>query len=115
MNNQSSSNLSTHHCVPCEGGVEPLKRSEFSVYLEQIPDWQVIEDKAIEREFTFKNFSEAVKFIDQVAVIAESEGHHPDLNLHAYKKITVHLFTYAIGGLSVNDFIMAVKIDELLK
>jgi 4a-hydroxytetrahydrobiopterin dehydratase len=106
-------NLSTHHCVPCEGGVAPLKREEFAVYLEQVKDWNVIDDKALQREFIFKNFKETVAFINKVAEVAESEGHHPDLNLHNYKKLTVHLYTHAIGGLSTNDFIMAVKIDEL--
>ncbi|MDQ3008041.1 MAG: 4a-hydroxytetrahydrobiopterin dehydratase [bacterium] len=113
MTNPLPSELSTHQCVPCEGGVEPLTREEFSIYLEQLPEWKVIEDKVIEREFTLKNFAAAITFINKVAEIAESEGHHPDLQLHSYKKVKVILSTHAINGLSVNDFVMAVKIDAL--
>lgn len=106
--------LGTHHCVPCEGGVAPLTPEEFSVYLPQVRDWQVKEgDKEIEKEFTFKDFKEAVGFINNVAEIAEAEGHHPDLFLHNYKKVTVTLCTHAINGLSVNDFVLAVKIDAI--
>lgn len=105
--------LHSHHCEPCEGGVAPLKREEFSLYLPQIQGWNVVSDLALEKEFVFKDFKEAVVFINKVAELAESEGHHPDLNLHNYKKLTITLSTHAINGLSVNDFVMAVKIDTL--
>lgn len=108
-----STNLATHHCVPCEGGTQPLTRAEFSVYLDQVADWQVIDDVRLEREFILKNFAAAILFINQIAEIAESEGHHPDLLLHSYKKVKVTLTTHAINGLSVNDFVLAVKIDQL--
>lgn len=109
-----TSDLSTHHCVPCEGGTKPLTRAEFTVYLDQVKDWQIVNDeKAIEHEFTLKNFKGAIEFITKIAAIAEAEGHHPDLLLHDYKKVKVMLSTHAIGGLSVNDFVMAVKIDAL--
>lgn len=106
--------LSQHHCVPCEGGVAPLTRAEFSVYLPQVNKWRVVNDHELEREVVFKNFKEAITFINQVAEIAESEGHHPDLFLHDYKKVKLTLSTHAIDGLSVNDFVLAVKINELL-
>lgn len=107
--------LAHHHCVPCEGGIAPLSRAEFSVYLPQVADWQIIDDLSIERDFTLKNFKAAVAFIDQIADVAESEGHHPDLLLHDYKKVKVMLTTHAIKGLSVNDFVMAIKIDEVFR
>lgn len=105
--------LSAHHCVPCEGGVDPLTREEFAVYLPQVSEWQIKEEKLLEREFVCENFKDAVAFINQIAQVAESEGHHPDLYLHDYKKIRVTLSTHAIKGLSVNDFVLAVKIDAL--
>lgn len=108
----SASTLKNHHCVPCEGGTVPLTRAEFSVYLPQVQNWQFLEnDKKIQREFLFKNFAEAITFVNKVADIAESEGHHPDVFIHDYKKVTITLWTHAIGGLSVNDFVMAIKID----
>jgi len=106
--------LKTHHCVPCEGGTKPLKPEEFEVYHQQVANWKVIEEKVLEREFEFKNFNEAIEFINHTAKIAEAESHHPDLLLHNYKKVKVALTTHAIRGLSVNDFVVAVKIDELL-
>jgi 4a-hydroxytetrahydrobiopterin dehydratase len=105
--------LASHHCVPCEGGVAPLTRSKFSVYLPQIPGWEVVDEQALRKEFVLGNFKEVVAYINKIAGLAESEGHHPDLFLHDYKKLTVTLSTHAIGGLSVNDFVLAVKIDAL--
>lgn len=113
-NQHSNPHLSKQHCVPCEGGVDPLTRQEFEVYLPQVSEWVITNDeKRIWREFTCKNFVDAVDFIQKIAQVAESEGHHPDLYLHNYKKLKVELSTHAIGGLSINDFVLAVKIDEL--
>lgn len=105
--------LSSQHCVPCEGATKPLTREEFSVYLEQIPQWQVVEDKHLDREFVFANFDQALEFVNKVGKIAQAENHHPDINLHNWKKVTITLTTHAIGGLSVNDFVLAAKIDAL--
>ncbi len=101
-------------CGPCEGGTPPMKREEFSPYLGQVKDWSVVGEKSLEREFKFKNFRAAIAFINKVADVAESEGHHPDFTLHGWNKIKFSLSTHAIGGLSINDFILAAKIDALL-
>lgn len=107
--------LTHQKCVPCEGGTKPLTRSEFQVYLDSVKDWQVInEEKAIQKTVTLKNFVAVVKLVDQIADIAESEGHHPDLNIFDYKNLTITLSTHAIKGLSINDFILSAKIDQLL-
>lgn len=107
--------LKKHKCEPCEGGVEPLTREEFEVYLPQVPGWSVVEDKKIEKEWVLKNFVEAMDLVQKIGEIAEEEGHHPDILIHEYKKVRVSLWTHAIGGLSVNDFVVAVKIEELVK
>lgn len=106
-------NLSKQKCEPCEGGVEPLTRAQFENYLDQVQDWDVIDDKRIEKLFQFKNFKEALVFVNNVGDLAESEGHHPDINLHGWNKVLITLWTHAIGGLSLNDFIVARKIDEI--
>ena len=81
---------------------------------EEIPGWEIIEDgKKIARKFEFKNFVESMKFINKLADLAESEGHHPDIFV-SYKRVTITLWTHAIGGLSENDFILAAKTNELL-
>ncbi len=109
--------LSQKHCVPCEGGTEPLTIEREDELLSAVPDWEIlrVEPHQIVRELVFKNFREVLSFVHQVGGLAESEGHHPNLYLHDFKKLRLELYTHAIGGLSENDFIMAVKIDELLK
>jgi 4a-hydroxytetrahydrobiopterin dehydratase len=106
--------LKNQKCIPCEGGIEPLKRAGFEQYLAQVPDWVVVDDRLLRREFVFKNFKEAMIFVDKVAELAEVEGHHPDINIHDWNKVELKLSTHAVGGLSINDFVMGVKIDELL-
>ncbi|HUQ85438.1 MAG TPA: 4a-hydroxytetrahydrobiopterin dehydratase [Candidatus Limnocylindrales bacterium] len=105
-------NLKNKKCVPCEGGVKPLKHDEYRAYLRnELKDWIDIEEKRIVKEYKFKNFQEALGFVNKVGVLAESEGHHPDIYLHSWNKVKLTLSTHAIGGLSENDFIMASKID----
>lgn len=109
--------LTQQYCVPCEGGTDPLTEQRENELQTAVPEWQL--DRAathhLSREFTLKNFKGAIDFINKVGEIAESEGHHPDLFLHNYKKVTITLSTHAISGLSENDFIMAAKIDQLVK
>jgi 4a-hydroxytetrahydrobiopterin dehydratase len=105
--------LTQKKCMPCEGGIAPFNRAEAEVLLKQIPGWTLAEDGAsIEKTYAFKDYAGAVAFANQIAALAEQEGHHPDLHI-AWGKLTVHTWTHAIGGLSENDFIIAAKIDEL--
>ena len=105
--------LAQKKCVACEGMVDPFVREEAVVLLKQVKDWKLSEDaKAISKEFTFKDFAEALAFTNQVGGIAEEEGHHPDIEL-AWGKVRVFLTTHAIKGLSENDFILAAKIDQI--
>lgn len=114
MTNPSPDTLASHHCVPCEGGTKPLTPAEYRVYLKVLADWQVLEEKSIQKEFSCANFAGAVKFFNSVAQLAEQEGHHPDIDLHDYKKVTITLTTHAIDGLSINDFVMATKINQFV-
>jgi 4a-hydroxytetrahydrobiopterin dehydratase len=108
-------NLRDKKCSPCEGGGEPLTREEIKPYLEHVNGWMAVDSKKIEREFVFQNFAQALEFVNAVGGIAESEGHHPDILLHDYKKVKISLWTHAIGGLSENDFIVAGKIDGIAR
>ena len=102
------------HCVPCEGGTQPLHHDEFQQYLTIVPTWTVVSDeKSIYKKFQFENFKKALQFVNAVGGVAESEGHHPDINLHDWKFVSITLTTHAIGGLSINDFVLASKIDLL--
>lgn len=77
-----------------------------------VPGWSVADGKLV-RTFTFKDFKEAMVFVNAVASIAEQEGHHPDISIF-YNKVDIVLWTHAVGGLSVNDFILAAKINNML-
>ncbi len=103
-------------CVPCESGASSLSQDQIDALMEEFTDWQVkhIDGIArIERIVLFKNFVEAMSFINTVAEIAEKEGHHPDLYIF-YNKVVIPLYTHAISGLSGNDFIIADMIDDLI-
>ena len=109
------SDLSRKKCVPCEGGVTAFDISEIHKYQKKVDGWSVLQnDKKIyflEKKFTFKNFLESQKFVNEVGRISEEEGHHPDILFGwGYTKITIT--THAIEGLSENDFILAAKIDN---
>ncbi len=109
---QLSSDLKHKKCVPCEGGVKALIPDEYNAFLErELKGWDVKDEKVLEKEYKFKDFKEALKFVNKVGGIAESEGHHPDIYLHNWNKVKISLTTHAIGGLSENDFILASKID----
>lgn len=110
--------LASKKCVPCEGGVEPLRQEMIDEYLRQVPGWKVKEiswqDKKVKsllNSYKFKNFRQAMAFLREVEQIAEAEGHHPDFCVH-YSLVEFTIWTHAIGGLHENDFIIAKKIGD---
>lgn len=106
--------LKNNHCVPCQLGADPLTPELIVQYLESVsPEWNVIDEKMIERSFKFKDFKSALNFVNKVGELAEKEGHHPDIFL-SWGKVILRLMTHKIKGLHDNDFILAAKIDELI-
>lgn len=106
-------NLLSKKCVPCEGGVPHLTASESAALRKEVPDWEVVDGHHLKCRFKFKNFAEALVFVNKVGSLAEAEGHHPNISFGwGYADITT--FTHAVDGLSENDFILAAKIDALL-
>ena len=103
--------LQEQRCVPCHGGMPPLPHEDAVVMHEEIPEW-TLKDNSVERTFTFKDFKEAIDFVNKVAQTAEREGHHPDIHIY-YNKVCLELTTHKIKGLSENDFILAAKINAL--
>ena len=97
-------------CVPCEGRTPPFEAEKVQEYLQEVEGWEAQENKLITKTFKFKNFQEAISFVNRIANLAEEEQHHPDIIIR-YRKVTFELATHAIKGLSENDFIMASKID----
>ncbi len=109
-----NSDLTQKKCVPCEDGTQPLKTDDIQLFASQISEeWEVIEEKKIKRVFTFKNFSQAMKFANTVAGIAEEENHHPNLSI-SWGRVEISITTHAINGLSENDFILASKVDKIV-
>jgi 4a-hydroxytetrahydrobiopterin dehydratase len=106
--------LTERKCVPCEGGVPKLTHAQCLPFLSETPAWRLNEDSTkIRRDWVARDFMEAIRFFDEVAKLAEEEGHHPDLHLTGYRQVSVEIMTHAIGGLSENDFILAAKIDRI--
>jgi 4a-hydroxytetrahydrobiopterin dehydratase len=104
--------LASKTCVPCRGGVPPLKGQELEALHQQVPQWKVFNEHHISRAFTFPDFKQALDFVNRVGALAEAQGHHPDILL-AWGKAEITLWTHKIDGLTESDFIMAAKIDAL--
>jgi len=104
--------LADKKCVPCRGGVPPLKGTEVEKLHNMVPRWTVVKDHHIQREYKFPDFKEALEFVNRVGALAEEQGHHPDILL-AWGKAEITLWTHKIDGLTESDFIMAAKIDRL--
>lgn len=103
--------LSEEKCAPVEKGQPPLSGGQTTELSKQVPGWS-LKEAALERDYKFKGFREAMEFVNEVAAIAASEDHHPDICV-SYNKVSLKLTTHKIGGLSRNDFIVAARIDEL--
>jgi len=107
--------LASKTCVPCRGGVPPLKGGELAEIHKQLPDgahWKVIDEHHLTRNFMFPDFKQALDFVDRVGALAEAQGHHPDILL-SWGKAEVTLWTHKVDGLTESDFIMAAKINRL--
>ena len=103
--------LAAKHCVPCKGGVPPLRGEELQKLSRQLPDWKVIAEHHITKTFIFPDFKTALGFVNRAGAVAEAEGHHPDLLL-TWGRVDVKTYTHKIDGLTESDFILAAKIDE---
>ncbi len=104
--------LADQPCVPCKGGTPPLSTEEYEPLLAQLRGWEVVDDKKLLKGFKFKDFVEAVAFVNRIAAEAEAQGHHPDLHV-GWGRVEVEMWTHTIDGLSSSDFIMAAKIDRV--
>jgi len=105
--------LADRKCVPCQGGTPPLKGEALRAFQSQIdPAWTVVEEHHLGRTFKFRNFAEALAFVNHVGALAEEQGHHPDISF-TWGRARIELHTHKIDGLSESDFVLAAKIDRL--
>ena len=107
--------LTDRHCVPCEGGSDPIGREQAQTLLADLPGWELSDDgKMISRDFQFRGFFRTMSFINAMAWVVNEQGHHPDFTA-GYNYCEVGFTTHAIDGLSENDFICAAKVDAIFK
>jgi 4a-hydroxytetrahydrobiopterin dehydratase len=104
--------LADKTCVSCRGDTPPLKGAELEELHRQVPGWEVIEEHHLRREFRFKNFREALDFVNRVGEVAEEQGHHPDIDF-GWGRAALTVFTHKIDGLTESDFVFAAKVDRL--
>lgn len=107
--------LANRDCVPCRGGVPPLKGKELAAIYHQLPEfaqWKVVEEHHLVRSYQFPDFKTALAFVNRVGAVAEEQGHHPDILL-GWGKVEITLWTHKVDGLTESDFILAAKADSL--
>lgn len=106
------SDLAERDCVPCRGGVPPLKGEEIREFSMQLKEWQVVDEHHLQKIYGFKNFRETLDFVNRVGELAEAQGHHPDI-CFGWGKADITIWTHKIDGLTESDFVLAAKIDKL--
>ena len=107
------SDLSKKQCVPCRGGVPPLKGPELDALFEQLDGgWSVVDEHHLEKEYRFDDFRQALDFTNRVGEMAEEQDHHPDIFL-AWGRVKVTIWTHKIDGLTESDFVFAAKTEVL--
>ncbi|HHT9115006.1 MAG: 4a-hydroxytetrahydrobiopterin dehydratase [Planctomycetes bacterium] len=106
------SELASKKCVPCKGGVPPLKGEALQTLQREVEGWNVVEEHHLFKSFKFPDFSKALDFVNKVGAIAEEQGHHPVITL-AWGKAEITIYTHKINGLTESDFILAAKIDTI--
>jgi 4a-hydroxytetrahydrobiopterin dehydratase len=105
--------FASRHCVPCEAGTPRKTAAEVDAALPSLPGWAARDaGTRLHRQFRFKDFVEAMRFVNALAAVAEQEQHHPDFTVH-WNTVDVVLWTHTVGGLSDNDLILAAKLDHL--
>jgi 4a-hydroxytetrahydrobiopterin dehydratase len=108
------SELAKRRCVPCRGGVPPLRGPALAELLAQLePGWEVVKEHHLEKEYRFQDFAAALAFVNRVGALAEEQQHHPDLVL-TWGRVRVSIWTHKIDGLTESDFVFAAKTDELV-
>jgi len=105
--------LSHKTCIPCSKGTTALKGEQLHHYHEKLEGgWHIVEEHHLEKTYPFRDFADALAFVNKVGEIAEKEGHHPDIHL-SYGRVKIQFWTHKIDGLSESDFILAAKCDTI--
>lgn len=107
--------LAEKKCIPCRGGVPPLKGEELErLYQELGREWNLVDEHHLEREYGFPDFASALAFVNRVGEMAEEQDHHPEI-WFTWGKVRLTIWTHKIDGLTESDFVWAAKADRLLE
>ena len=107
------SDLASKQCIPCRGGVPPVKGDELKALQEKLGGgWTVVDEHHLEKAYAFDDFRQALDFTVRVGEMAEEQDHHPDILL-TWGRVTVTIWTHKIDGLTESDFVFAAKSDAL--
>jgi len=113
MNSPKNESLAAKTCIPCRGGVPPLRGKELErLHQELGSGWEVVREHHLEKEYPFPDFRSALDFTVRLGEVAEAEGHHPDIHL-SWGRVRLEIWTHKIDGLTESDFILAAKADTL--
>jgi 4a-hydroxytetrahydrobiopterin dehydratase len=103
--------LASRECVPCRGGVPPMQGDEIKKFVAQLDGWEVVNEHHLRKVFEFKDFREALDFVNRIGELAEDQGHHPDISF-GWGRVEITIWTHKIDGLTESDFILAAKVDK---
>lgn len=106
--------LAEKKCPACSGALPLLGDTEQMTLLRELQNWRIIEGRSLEKKYPQRNFAQGLAWVNRVAEIAETEGHHPDIVLR-WSEVCLNIWTHAAGGLTESDFILAAKIDAAEK
>lgn len=106
------SKLAAKTCVPCRSDMPPLEGEDLLGLASEVPEWKVVEEHHLRRGFRFRDFREALQFVNRVGEMAEEQGHHPDVTF-GWGYAEVEVWTHKIDGLTESDFVFAAKVDAL--
>ena len=109
---EQGAELASKTCEACSSDTPPMQREEIAEISPQLPEWEVVEDHHLRRAFRFKNFREALDFVNKVGELAEEQGHHPEIHF-GWGHVELEVWTHHIGGLAQSDFVFAAKVDRI--
>ena len=102
--------LAKRECVPCRGDTPALDATQVQDYLSQLQGWRLSSKGRLTKSYSFKNFQDALDFVNKVGAVAENQCHHPDILLR-WGRVRLDIYSHKINGLTENDFILAAKTD----
>lgn len=105
--------LADKTCTACEGKEDELSQEEVENLLDEVPGWELDDRGRLVREYEFEDFVDAMGFVQEAALVAEAEFHHPNIYIHSWNQVKIDIYTHEIDGLTESDFILAAKLNQL--